>query len=280
MKLISFLKLWVLSKIQHKMIYKPNPPHLTPLLAASTYGLQNTEAISVSSADGITLRGWHYDACNDKPLIWFFQGNHGHIADVAVQDPEDDADPEYRLKCLHEIQQAKYSFLSVSLRNYGNSDMVKKITETGIDDDLKSVIQTLPKDKEIWIFGESLGAVLGIKAMVMAQQIGLNITRIGMINSFASMKEKLRDLHPDLLQFDLAEYMVNPLDATACIPELSKETMLHLYYSENDAVTLPRHTLLLKEAADQANIKTQITMQKGAEHITWSPEKVIANFLA
>ncbi len=132
---------------QRRLQYFPN----TEFADASVSDVANVEQVSLKTRDGEMLVAWYKASTGGKPVIMFFHGNGGSIAD--------------RPGRLQHYTQAGFGVLFVSYRGYGGS--TGSPTEEGLIADAHAAYDWLI-DKgltpdNIVLVGESLGSGVALQ---------------------------------------------------------------------------------------------------------------------
>ncbi|MGI9356045.1 MAG: alpha/beta hydrolase, partial [Rhizobiaceae bacterium] len=132
---------------QRRLQYFPN----TEFADATSVGLSHIEQVALKTADGETLVAWYAGPRAGKPVILYFHGNAGSIAD--------------RPGRMTHYTQAGFGVLYVSYRGYGGS--TGSPTEDGlVQDGLAGydwlIARGISSD-DIAVVGESLGSGVAIQ---------------------------------------------------------------------------------------------------------------------
>ena len=132
---------------QRRLQYFPN----TDFAAATSVGVPNIEQVSLKTSDGETLVAWYAKARPGKPVILYFHGNAGSIAD--------------RPRRITHYTAAGFGVLYVSYRGYGGS--TGSPTEDGlVADGLAGydwlIARGISAD-DIAVVGESLGSGVAVQ---------------------------------------------------------------------------------------------------------------------
>jgi fermentation-respiration switch protein FrsA (DUF1100 family) len=139
-----------LGLFQRKLLYFPDP---RPIPAAQA-GITEAEELRLPTGDGETLVAWHVPAREGRPLILYFHGNGGGLADRA---------PRFR-----KFLKSGYGLLAAAFRGYSGS--TGSPTQTGLMLDGEAAYQAARQrgysDERIVAMGESLGT--GVAAAVAA----------------------------------------------------------------------------------------------------------------
>ncbi|MFY9626971.1 MAG: alpha/beta fold hydrolase [Methylocystis sp.] len=127
---------------QRDMLYQPGAAIVAPAQA----GLTTIETLRLSSVDGEQLVAWYAPPARaDRPLILYFHGNSGVLAD--------------RAKRFHQLTDSGYGLLAISYRGYGGSTGAP--TEEGILLDAEAAYEEAEKrgfmGRRLVLMGESLG---------------------------------------------------------------------------------------------------------------------------
>ncbi|NNE21825.1 MAG: alpha/beta hydrolase [Rhizobiales bacterium] len=132
---------------QRRLQYFPN----TDFAEAASVGLPNIEQVSLKTADGETLVAWYAKAKPGKPVILYFHGNAGSIAD--------------RPGRITHYTKAGFGVLYVSYRGYGGS--TGSPTEDGlVADGLAGydwLVSRGVSADDIAVVGESLGSGVAVQ---------------------------------------------------------------------------------------------------------------------
>jgi uncharacterized protein len=142
-----------LTAMQRQMLFQPNAALATPAQA----GLAGVETLRLASDDGQSLVAWFRPPAPGRPLILYFHGNGGRLAD--------------RRKRFGLFASSGYGLLAVSYRGYGGS--TGEPSEAGLLLDAEAVWAEAARlgftGRRLVIVGESLGT--GV-ATVMAARHG------------------------------------------------------------------------------------------------------------
>ncbi|KAF2989958.1 alpha/beta fold hydrolase [Methylocystis sp. MJC1] len=137
---------------QRAMIYPRHALLVTPVQA----GLSDVETLRLKTEDGETLEAWHRAPKDARfPLILYFQGNAGPLAD--------------RKKRFDTLTRHGYGLLAISWRGYGGS--TGEPSEAGLMRDAEAAYTEALnrgfKPERIVVMGESLGT--GVATMLAAR---------------------------------------------------------------------------------------------------------------
>lgn len=132
--------------MQAGMIFYPNMPGRNLVTTPQAIGLDYQDVTFVTE-DNVSLHGWYIPRENAKATLLFFHGNAGNIS--------------HRLESIDIFHRLELNVFIFDYRGYGQSQ--GKITEKGTYRDAEAAWNYLTrsrgiKDKEIIIFGRSLGA--------------------------------------------------------------------------------------------------------------------------
>lgn len=144
---IIIVLMWL---FQHKMVFNPSR------VSVFDKDYAPFEIVSVTTVDGITLRGLYAPPKDNKPIIIYFHGNAGSIIDRAIK-------PLLPLK-------AGYGYLMAEYRGYGGNP--GQPSEQGLYHDARAWIgfvtdQGIPTSRLVY-HGESLGTGVAVQ---MASEI-------------------------------------------------------------------------------------------------------------
>ncbi len=140
---------------QQERITFPAPRY--PLPSPQAAGIAHGESVSVTTADGVTLRGWYLqpsppvqDSERAPGLIWFY-GNYETVGTLA--------------SLIGQLRPPATAVLILDYRGYGTSD--GKPTEKGLYLDAEAAWTYLSNREEvdpnrISVYGRSLGSVLAL----------------------------------------------------------------------------------------------------------------------
>jgi len=187
-----------------------------------TYGLKGFEALTIQSHDSNrTPIGLWYKLPTDatKPIYIAFHGRGGSWASKSKSpSKENDEGDRRRLKWLKEMADSGAGVIAVHTRGFGLSKTNETpkglhltgssfINESKLKKDMEAVVDFLKEKKikpqQTIVTGESLGGAL---AAMMAETMNETMHKppavLGMVNSFASMKDAALDMlkHGDVLR--------------------------------------------------------------------------------
>lgn len=139
--------LLLLYLMQRSLIYHPDPTRPQP----AAWFVPDMSAVSLQTADGVSLLAWWKKPRDGRPVIAFFHGNGGHIG--------------YRGSKVRGFLDQGYGVLLVAWRGYsGNAGSP---TEAGLYADGRAALKFLERQgirtKEIVLYGESLGAGVAVE---------------------------------------------------------------------------------------------------------------------
>jgi uncharacterized protein len=131
---------------QRRFLYFPDPRLIHPDEA----GLSGVEELHLQTDDGETLVAWHLAPRDGHPLILYFHGNAGTLADRAAR--------------FQAFAASGYGFLAISYRGYGGSTGAP--TQPGLMKDAETAYREARKrghdSDRIVLMGESLGTGVAI----------------------------------------------------------------------------------------------------------------------
>jgi pimeloyl-ACP methyl ester carboxylesterase len=137
-----------LAVFQRSLQYHPNAAIVPPAQA----GLAEIETLALHSDDGETLYAWFKPPRDGKPLLLYFHGNGGLLAD--------------RQERFHRFVESGYGLLAVAYRGFGGS--TGEPTEAGLRRDAEAAWREAARrgytDRRLVIVGESLGT--GVATML------------------------------------------------------------------------------------------------------------------
>ena len=130
---------------QRSMMYFPETIHTSPAQA----GLPEAEEISLTSADGVRLVGWHVAPRDGKPVILYFHGNGGAL--------------RYRVERFHKLIREGLGLVAVEYRGYAGSE--GSPSEAGLFADAEAAYAFAAgryRPEQIVLWGESLGSGVAV----------------------------------------------------------------------------------------------------------------------
>ena len=135
------LALCALALFQRSLLYFPGGPLLTPAQA----GVEKIETLHLATQDGETLLAWFAPPEPGRPLILYFHGNGGALADRAIR--------------FREMLASGYGLLAIAYRGYPGS--TGSPTQDGLLLDGEAAFAEAERrgftDKRLVVMGESLG---------------------------------------------------------------------------------------------------------------------------
>lgn len=227
---------------QRSLMYQPGTLLVSP--AATSIPDARTEVIEPES--GLRLVSWFLPPKNDRPVILYFQGNAGTIADRDFK-----VTPWY---------QAGFGVLLVGYRGYGNNPGAP--TEAGLYDDARAAIALLAQrgisPDQIIIYGESLGTGVATQMAVELATDGTPLRGLVLEAPFTAMGDAAQDHYP----FLPARWLVkDKYDSLSKIAQI--KTPLLIVHGDRDRVVKQDHGRRLFAAAIKP--KTALWI-KGAAH--------------
>jgi fermentation-respiration switch protein FrsA (DUF1100 family) len=126
---------------QRSYVFAPGGSLATP----AEEGLEQTEIVSLRSADGTELTGWYREADPGLPTILYFHGNAGNISDRADR--------------FQQIAASGFGFLAFSYRGYAGSGGLPS-EATLFSDGLETFDWLAARSGAIVVHGESLGTAV------------------------------------------------------------------------------------------------------------------------
>ncbi|ESQ79645.1 alpha/beta hydrolase [Asticcacaulis sp. YBE204] len=215
-------------------IYYPEP-----MPAAFDWRGAEPQAISVTTTDGLTIKGYYYPP-RDKtqPLVVFFHGNGGN--------------GYYAARMAAPLTQNGSGLLVADYRGYGGNP--GKPSETGLRQDAKAFIdlgRTLQPGAPLYLFGHSLGGAVALDAATREDIAGV-IT----LGTFSS----LSDMAPAYARAILPDRFDNRRNVTLI------ETPLLLIHGTADQTVPFSQGEALRDAATKAGVKVRFLKLDGAGH--------------
>ena len=130
---------------QRSMMYFPETIHTSPAEA----GLPEAEEISLTTADGVHLVGWHVAPRDGKPVILYLHGNGGAL--------------RYRVERFHRLMKEGLGLVGVEYRGYAGSE--GSPSEAGLFADAEAAYAFAAsryRPSQIVLWGESLGTGVAV----------------------------------------------------------------------------------------------------------------------
>jgi uncharacterized protein len=131
---------------QRKLIYLPDRTRLTPAAA----GVPEMRPVDYRTADALALTGWYAPPEPDAPVLVYFHGNAGSIADRAEK--------------VRPFLDAGFGVLLAGYRGYGGNP--GRPTEAGLLSDARAALDHLSEagiaPRRIVLYGESLGSGVAV----------------------------------------------------------------------------------------------------------------------
>lgn len=165
--------------MQGRLLYYPNLPSREITATPAEIGL-DFEPVTLTTSDGIRIKGWFVPASQAKGTLLFFHGNAGNIS--------------HRLDSLAIFHRLGLSTLIIDYRGYGESE--GRITEQGTYLDAEAAWRYLTETKgtdpkEIVIFGRSLGGAVAANLVIRTSPAGLILESV-----FSSVPDMAAQLYP------------------------------------------------------------------------------------
>lgn len=219
--------------IVRSRLYRP------PAAPLSTAGLGPTVApITVTTADGLALRGLLQPPVGDRPVLLFLHGNASSAAGV--------------MTWLQPILARGYGFVSAEYRGYSGNP--GKPTQTGIARDADAFYahaRQVAGTRPLYVIGHSLGGGVAFD-LALRHRLDALVT----IAAFASV----RDAAPKIAR----PFIPDPYDNRAAIAKLDEP--LFLIHGDRDAVVSLWHAKQLHEAAAKAHTVGAAVILAGQDH--------------
>ncbi len=145
-----------LAAFQRDILYVPDTRHVPPAAA----GLPQAEELRLSTSDGESLVAWHVAPQPGRPVLLYFHGNSGALADRVA-----------RFKLFLE---KGYGLLGLSYRGYGGSTGAP--TQAGLFTDGETAYAEAARrydPSRIVIVGESLGTGVAVQIAARHESAGV-----------------------------------------------------------------------------------------------------------
>lgn len=201
----------------------------------------NYQDIHFKSADNLDLHGWWFPADGEsKAAIVFLHGNFGNISIHA--------------NAAYWLTQYKYDVFIFDYRGYGKSEGIP-LLQGALSDVERAIgvaVDKKPKNKKIFVIGQSLGASMGIYAISQTKE---KIDGAIFVSPFSDYREISREMLSKYwltwaLQWPLSFTINNdyrPLDYARAISPVPTLFM----FSDADEVVPSGQTKALYEKADK-----------------------------
>lgn len=236
---------------QRRLMYFPS----TSIASPTSYGLQNTDDLSLRTEDGLTIQAWHHAAKPGMPLLLYF---HGNADNLRVRAPK-----------LAAFAEQGFGFLIISYRGFGKSE--GSPSETGLYLDAEAAFSYvrdtlhLPTEK-IVLYGESLGTGIAVE-MATRHKVGGVILEA----PYTSVRKRAQELFWWAPAFWLVH---DHYDSLSKITDINAP--LIVFHGENDQVIPIRHGKRLFNAANEPKIAHYFP-NTGHNTFDWD---VLATFMA
>jgi uncharacterized protein len=163
--------------LQRRLIYFPDPTHVSPEAA----GLTGIEEVTIAAPDGERIIAWYTAAKSGAPTILYFHGNAGGL--------------DTRSERFHKYTSQGYGVFMMAYRGYGGS--TGSPSERANVSDAKLAYHNLMergvKSYDVFVYGESLGTGVATQVAVAREVGGLILDA-----PFTSMTDMARVHHPYL----------------------------------------------------------------------------------
>lgn len=214
-------------------IYRPEP-----IVAAPAWRGEAPRAVSVRTADGLTLRGWYWaPAAGQADILVFFHGNGGN-RDTAAQIAEP-------------LRENGHGLLIADYRGYSGNP--GRPSEPGLFADGKAFLdlaRRLQPNGKAYLFGWSMG---GAVALELASREPVN--GVVTLGAFA----RLADVAPGLSR----PFLPDRFDKLAAISRVSAP--LFLFHGTEDRIVPYDHAARLKAAS--GGRATVVTLRGAGHHL-------------
>lgn len=235
---------------QRRLIYYPE----RDLQAPEHYGFKQAEIIEIRTEDNHTLHGWYSPAKPGMPTIVYFHGNRGHLGNCG------------RPEKLNAFAEAGYGVITPSWRGYGTSS--GKPDEQGLMTDadaaMKYALRKGLREKDIIIYGESLGSGMAVRMATVYP------ARLLVLEApYTSVQDRGVEKYPWL---PVRKLLIDKFDSLSIIPHIKPPVLI--MHGELDSVIPPHHGQSLFNAAPAAYKKLQRLAD--VHHSDFKPAKIIA----
>ena len=201
----------------------------------------NYQDIYFKSIDDLNLHGWWFPADGDsKAVIVFLHGNYGNISVHA--------------NAAYWLTQYKYDVFIFDYRGYGKSEGIPLLhgALSDIERAIGFAVEKKPKNKKIFVIGQSLGASMGIYAISQTKE---KIDGAIFLSPFSDYREISREVLSKYwltwaLQWPLSFTIDNDYRPLDYVSVISPVPTLFLY-SDADEVIPSSQTRALFEATEQ-----------------------------
>ncbi len=274
MRFISHIKLFVMSLLQDRFIFRPYPSNVDAVKTAEEYSLPETTTISIETEDNDRLTLWVKQPENPNGIMFIlFHGNTGHWGDVGKPSKNENYNREYRLKLLKEIIKNGNGFVAVSNRGYGSS--TGRPSEENFAKDKLAVAKFLEKENypKLIIFGESLGATNALK---MNETLDYkNILAVVIVASFTNLVDKTKESYPEFKDFDLTKVLHHAFDNKNTLENTSFKGKFLLFHPVEDQTTPFHHSEELLKRGEERGLDIKLFPLENCGHITWNASEIL-----
>lgn len=215
---------------QRNLMYHTNSP---PVPVEQTQ-VPHAEERFARSIDGIDVRSWYLPPADDKPVIVFFHGNAGTIADR-----------DFKAKPWHD---AGYGVWLSGYRGFGGN--AGSPTEEGLYADARAAIGALQKDgispARMVLYGESLGSGIATQMAHELAAAGTPVKALVLEAPFTSMGDAAQARYPYVPARWLVKDRYRNIDKIAAI-----DAPLFVVHGDRDRVIGQSHGRALFAAAKE-----------------------------
>lgn len=216
---------------QRSLMYHPGAG---PLPLAEDTQLPEARTLRLTTSDGLVLSSWFVEPQGAAPLVLYFHGNAGTLAD---------RDFKARL-----FVDGGYGVLLTGYRGYGGNPGLP--SEEGFYADARAALAFLESvgigPERIVLYGESLGTGVATQMAFEAAQTGKPVRALVLETPFTAMGRAAQDHYP----YVPASWLVR--DKYASLDKIAKiDTPLLLMHGDADRVVLEKHGRKLFAAASE-----------------------------
>lgn len=222
---------------QGKLLYHGSEASAPP----ESVGLDGVSEVRIESHDGLSLRAWWREPAPGHPVVLYFHGNAGTLADRAIK--------------FARFGEAGYGLLMPAYRGYsGNAGEPR---QSHLIEDAVAAAEWLARrtpDAPVVYFGESLGGSVALHlAMRMRPRA---IVLEGAFDSAANLAQARYPIFP------AAHLIKDPWDSLAIAPAIASPVLM-LHGSRDGVVPISHARRLFQELPEPK----QFVRQEGAGHV-------------
>lgn len=227
-----------LGLFQRKLIYFPDPRRVSPAEA----GMDEVEELRLATSDGETLVAWHAAPRDGRPLILYFHGNAGGLADRA---------PRFR-----SFLASGYGLFAIAFRGFAGSS--GSPTQHGLLQDGRAAYEAARargyEDRQIVVMGESLGT--GVAVPIAAEH---DVAALTLDSPYSSAVDIAAQRYPLL---PVRWLMIDQFRSDAAIGKV-RAPILMVHGDRDDIIPLR----FAQRLFENANEPKSLLVERGGGHL-------------